>query len=541
MTSTSPAVPRVAPRIGQRFLLWIGLVGAEMAIASALFEFKAPIPDHQNPLFYLPRAARWFVLSIPVFLLLIGPGRHVLIRKWQELQREHDFLRGVAVNLAVFLVFAAACAAFTAHAASAATPAWHWLPAPVALLAATALSLLGVMAPLGGLAALAWSWRRDLCKAAAVSLVLVALVEAAPQLWSNLAGATLLLSATLMRIYEPAVVVDVVARTISVGEFTAWINDACSGSEGLVLVTGFLTLYLWLLRSELRFPAALLLYPIGFGASFLFNAIRISALTSIGGHYSEELASQGFHSQAGWIAFLLVTFGLMWLSLGLFQRHPSSTLQRSARSQRYTETSTHLLPFVALMLGSMAMAVSAPLDRPVYIVKAGAVAAALWAVRHAYAIWWPHISSLSVAAGLAVGAAWIATDPGQANASGLGTWLAEIGPLLALFWLSIRAVGTIVLVPIAEELAFRGYIYRRMISRDFFAVSPAAFSWVALLASSLLFGALHERWLAAALSGIAFALVMLRAGRLGAAVTAHAVANALIFIWALAFRQWSLL
>ena len=43
------------------------------------------------------------------------------------------------------------------------------------------------------------------------------------------------------------------------------------------------------------------------------------------------------------------------------------------------------------------------------------------------------------------------------------------------------------------------------------------------------------------LAGLVFALVMLRTGRLSDAVVSHAVANALIFGWAVALRDWSLL
>ena len=53
------------------------------------------------------------------------------------------------------------------------------------------------------------------------------------------------------------------------------------------------------------------------------------------------------------------------------------------------------------------------------------------------------------------------------------------------------------LVPIAEELAFRGFLYRWLISRKFETVPFGQFSLIALFASSLLFGMLHERWLAA--------------------------------------------
>ena len=139
------------------------------------------------------------------------------------------------------------------------------------------------------------------------------------------------------------------------------------------------------------------------------------------------------------------------------------------------------------------------------------------------------------------GPVWIATDPAPSSATELARWLASIGPELAAVWLLVRGLGTIVLVPVAEELAFRGYLYRRLLSSNFDKVPLTQLSLMSLIVSSALFGLLHDRWLSGAIAGAVFALVMVRSGRLSDAVASHAIANALIFIWALAFRQWSLI
>jgi CAAX prenyl protease-like protein len=98
-----------------------------------------------------------------------------------------------------------------------------------------------------------------------------------------------------------------------------------------------------------------------------------------------------------------------------------------------------------------------------------------------------------------------------------------------------------VTVPIAEELAFRGFLLRRFISPEFEAVSFRQFSWFALAASSVLFGLLHgERWIAGLIAGIIFALAVTRRGRFGNAVVAHATANALLAVDVLVFHRWGL-
>jgi hypothetical protein len=66
---------------------------------------------------------------------------------------------------------------------------------------------------------------------------------------------------------------------------------------------------------------------------------------------------------------------------------------------------------------------------------------------------------------------------------------------------------------VAEELAFRGYLYRAVIARRFQDVPVGRLAWPALVVSSVLFGLLHERWLAGAAAGAVYALLMVRSDR----------------------------
>ena len=119
--------------------------------------------------------------------------------------------------------------------------------------------------------------------------------------------------------------------------------------------------------------------------------------------------------------------------------------------------------------------------------------------------------------------------------------LAAAQPWQRTAWISVRTLAATVTVPISEELAFRGFLLRRLISQDFEAVSFRKFSWPAILISSALFGSLHgERWLAGTLAGLVYALVLVRRGRIGEAVAAHATTNLLIAVDVLGFGQWQL-
>ena len=57
-------------------------------------------------------------------------------------------------------------------------------------------------------------------------------------------------------------------------------------------------------------------------------------------------------------------------------------------------------------------------------------------------------------------------------------------------WIIFRVLAAVVTAPLAEELAFRGYLMRRLLSRDFAQVSFERFPWFAFLVSSVAFGLL---------------------------------------------------
>jgi CAAX prenyl protease-like protein len=95
-------------------------------------------------------------------------------------------------------------------------------------------------------------------------------------------------------------------------------------------------------------------------------------------------------------------------------------------------------------------------------------------------------------------------------------------------------------VPIIEELAFRGFLARRLASRDFDALPPERITLPAIFGSALAFGLLHRRPVAGTLAGVAYALVYRRRGKLADAVVAHAATNAILLAVAAALGRWDL-
>jgi len=119
--------------------------------------------------------------------------------------------------------------------------------------------------------------------------------------------------------------------------------------------------------------------------------------------------------------------------------------------------------------------------------------------------------------------------------------LAASSPAARIMWISFRVLAATITVPIAEELAFRGFLLRRLVSPDFELVAFKNFTWLALLVSSVLFGVLHgSLWFAGIVAGLLYGYAAIRRGRIGEAVVAHATTNALLAAYVLMCGAWHL-
>ena len=104
----------------------------------------------------------------------------------------------------------------------------------------------------------------------------------------------------------------------------------------------------------------------------------------------------------------------------------------------------------------------------------------------------------------------------------------------------IRCLGAAVMVPIAEELAFRGYLINRLgaWSESFnLQIDPRL---LPLALSTILFGLLHSAWMAGMLAGLVYGLVRYHRDSVTDAIIAHAITNALLSGYVIAFGVWSL-
>ena len=114
---------------------------------------------------------------------------------------------------------------------------------------------------------------------------------------------------------------------------------------------------------------------------------------------------------------------------------------------------------------------SSGFDR-LYAFRVLAMAGVLWYFRKTYAGWRWTWNWGAFALGVVVFAVWMALEPSSKSTSEdvLATGLLSMPTGWTVIWLIFRIVGSVVTVPLAEELAFRGYLMRRLIATDFEAV-----------------------------------------------------------------------
>jgi len=155
----------------------------------------------------------------------------------------------------------------------------------------------------------------------------------------------------------------------------------------------------------------------------------------------------------------------------------------------------------------------------------------------------------SILVGVAVFALWIAPDllfPGyrqhwlfenSITGSAKSTLAADaqIQPAILI----LRTLRAVVIVPIVEELFWRGWLMRWLIAADFRSVPLGAYTAQAFWVVAVLFASEHGAyWDVGLMAGIAYNWWMLRTRSLGDLILAHAVTNACLSAYVIVARKW---
>jgi exosortase E/protease (VPEID-CTERM system) len=421
--------------------------------------------------------------------------------------------------------------------------------APFAVLGSALLALTGACVAALALAFAPWA----LCKraataigrrwiyAAAAAVIGTGAIAWSQRLWAPSAQLTFELVRLVLAPLVPRLQADPVTRILRAPHFAVEVSSLCSGLEGVGLMLVFAAVWLLYFRREYRFPRALLLVPAGVLLIFALNVARIAALVLIGNAGYPSIAVFGFHSQAGWIAFNGAACAIAFVSLRSpwLSHAPPSDIRGTTPADN--PTAAYLMPVLAVLAaGMLSRAVSSGFEVG-YALRLVAAAIALAAYRSRLAALDWRFSWRGIGAGVGVFVLWIVASRFLLTPQGMPDQLAAMSAMGRDLWVVGRAATAIVAAPIVEELAYRGYLMRRLMATDFERVPFQSVGWRPLLVTALAFGALHgSMWLPAVAAGLVYGLITIRTGRMGEAVAAHLATNALLVVCVLGGGWWQL-
>ena len=523
----------------RRWLLAAALLVAEYVIALLVFDSeRMPIAEDTDIFRHLGQSIPLvIVVMTATFLIGSGPSKAEMTeiaaafrqrRRTWPLFVGHLLAYALAIGITIFVFN---------PGLELARP-WLWVALWAAAAVGSGVLLVAAVVPGAAVRPLAKPAARALAVGVVVGVLAMLAGGATSVLWRPMSRLTLEVVAFLLELTGHEVVSIPEDLVIGTPTYEVFVDEPCSGYEGIGLITVMLGFYLFYFRKSLRFPNALLLLPIGIVLIWIANSIRIAALIAVGTWISPEIAEGGFHSAAGWLLFCMITLGLVavsrqsgWFALDASQRKGSFRTPEGA----------FLLPLLFLIATSLVTGLFSTDFDYLYPLRVLTPLIPLWLFRSYYAdlrwswAWTPIIL------GLVVFVLWVALEPAPTPeaVAVVPDALREMPAAAAVFWLIARVLGSSIVVPIAEELAFRGYLLRRLINADFTAVSPKHFTLASFLISSVAFGALHGRWLAGVLAGMIYALAQYRRGEISDAIVAHAVTNGLLAAYVLIFGHWA--
>lgn len=107
------------------------------------------------------------------------------------------------------------------------------------------------------------------------------------------------------------------------------------------------------------------------------------------------------------------------------------------------------------------------------------------------------------------------------------------------FFIAVRVLESAILIPIVEELFWRGWLMRWTIRPDFENVPVGQYTPFSFCIVALLFASEHgPYWDVGLVAGVAYNWWMVRTRNLSDCMLAHGVTNALLAAYVLWFDQW---
>jgi len=211
-------------------------------------------------------------------------------------------------------------------------------------------------------------------------------------------------------------------------------------------------------------------------------------------------------------------------------------------------TAAYIAPLL-VYVGLMALEQAAGLPLQVfYPLRCAASAAVLLALSRPLLALRPTRLLASAALGLAVFLLWIGPDLVfgyrhhwlfENPIFGVAASSAPPALRASVAFCTVRALGCTLLVPVIEELFWRGWLMRWLIGRNFLEVPLGAYNPLAFWAVAVLFALEHgSYWEVGLIAGVLYNWWMVRTRSLADCMVAHAVTNGLLSVYVLAASQW---
>ncbi|MCX6935893.1 MAG: CAAX prenyl protease-related protein [Verrucomicrobia bacterium] len=149
----------------------------------------------------------------------------------------------------------------------------------------------------------------------------------------------------------------------------------------------------------------------------------------------------------------------------------------------------------------------------------------------------------SILLGLGAIVLWIALDPwmprsGERNNAFPFTTAFELGLFPGALTIAFRIFGAVLIVPIVEELFWRGFLMRTIIKPEFEEVPLGTFQPLSFYMTTLVFAAVHVEWGSALLFGLIAGAWFCHTRSIRAVIFLHAAANLGLAVYVLLTRSW---
>jgi uncharacterized protein len=180
-----------------------------------------------------------------------------------------------------------------------------------------------------------------------------------------------------------------------------------------------------------------------------------------------------------------------------------------------------------------------------YPIKTVFVAAALIYYWRALPSLIPAAPLLSMAVGVVGVVLWIGLDPILVHYDQplIGRNPFQLYPTNEAWLLfGFRLAGISLVVPVMEELFWRGFLMRWLIKEDFTSVPLGTYQHLSFWVTTALFAVVHgSEWPLAVVAGVLYGAWFVRTKRLGDIMLAHGVTNLLLALYCLITNDWHFL